>query len=150
MRGHTSASRKYAFGGAHTFNIFRISFFTKKNNFFASAEPYNCIFGCEDNFSYCGARTCRKTFYNRRNFIFGGRIAYWVKKFVKLHRINAKNGSLFANQLFIKHVHCYVKRSGSGSFTGAALKHIKHAFLNCELNIEHVSVCFFKDVADIA
>jgi hypothetical protein len=53
VRGHSTACSKNTFSSAHSFNIFWISFFTNKNNFFTFAEPCNSIFSIENNFTNC-------------------------------------------------------------------------------------------------
>ena len=48
----------------------------------------------------------------------------------------------------MQHIECHGHGSHAGTFTHAALQHEKFALLDGKLNIQHILVVVFQDVAD--
>ena len=61
-----------------------------------------------------------------------------VKKLIKLCGINPHYSCPLINETFLEHIHCHVQGCGPGTFSGAALKHIKCTFLDGEFDVKHV------------
>jgi len=58
---HTTAGGKDTFCSTHSFNVFRIGLFAKKNNFLSFTEPCNSILGCKYNLTDSCSGACRQT-----------------------------------------------------------------------------------------
>ncbi len=139
VRGHTTACSENAFCCAHPFNILGVGLLADKNNLLAPAVPCHCILCREDYLAYCSTRTGGQTLDQRGNLLLSIRVTNRVEEFIKLSRINPHHSSFLINETFLKHIHCHVQGSGTGTLAGTALKHIEGAFLDGKLNIKHVT-----------
>ena len=148
VRRHTTTCGENTVGGAHTLNVLGVGLLTDKNNLLALLLPSNGVLSGEDNLAHSGARTSRQTFNDRFNTFLFRRIQNRVKQLVKLSRVNAQNGGLLVNQTFVKHIHCHIQSGCASAFAYAALQHKQLAFLNGELNVEHIVERFLKNLAD--
>ena len=148
VRCHTTTSGENTVGGTHTLNVLRVGLLTDKNNFLALLVPSNSIFSSEDNFTNGSARTCRQTFNDWFNSFLFRWVQNWVKQLVELRWVNAQNSGLLINQTFVKHIHCHIQSGGTCTFADAALQHKQLAFLNGELDVEHIVERFLKNLAD--
>ena len=71
-----------------------------------------------------------------------------MEDLIELCRSDACYSCLLIDHTFLKHIHCHIEGSKTGSLTYAALKHPKLAVLDSELDVLHVTEVVLKVETD--
>ena len=79
----------------------------------------------------------------------GLRVKRGVQQLVELAGGHAQDRGFFVDQPFPDHVDGDLDGGRRGAFAVAGLQHVELAFFNGELDVLHILVMFFQDVADL-
>ena len=148
VAGHAAAGGEDARGRAHAFDVFRVGFFAQQDAFPAGAEGGHGVLGGEDQHAAGGAGTGGQTLDDQIRVLLGFRIDDRVEEFIELLGFDAHDGGLFVDEPLVQHVHRHVQRGGAGALADAALQHPELAFLDGELDVEHVGEVLFERGTD--
>ena len=147
VRGHTAASRNQTLGSMHTADIFRRSFQTNQDNFFALGSPSFGIFSRKDGLTDGSARRSGQTGCDYFFRSFG--IQHRVQQLIQLIGADAHNSFFFGQHAFFIHFNSHADSSGRGAFAVAALQHPQFTVFNGKFHILHIFVVSFEVVFGI-